>query len=349
MTDRNRVSGPLLSLTALLLALLAVEGFLRLNMDPSDLYGNFPGNPASIERLNEVKFWERYREDPDASFGSHDPILGWDRQPGDERFRKGPNPNKRDGVRMVAVGDSFVYGNEVTARENFSAILEQEYPELQVFNMGVPGYGIDQSYLKYQHFGAQLEPDVVLFGIFVPDYERASLAFTAFAKPRFEDRNGEIALTNVPVPHPKLELERIGAQQSGQWYLPRMLGNVWHKVRTRGEPEDDFFEVTDRVVGHLLQSLEAAMAPDQRLLIIHIPRGENLLEPDSFHDRMSRHLLDIYAREGLQFIDLAKAFSAEIGSEEAIRRYYMPRPHGGTGHLSPAGHRRLAALIAQRL
>ena len=52
--------------------------------------------------------------------------------------------------RIVAMGDSFVLGIEVAARESWCAELPRELPNVEVANLGVGSYGTDQAFLRWR-------------------------------------------------------------------------------------------------------------------------------------------------------------------------------------------------------
>jgi hypothetical protein len=77
--------------------------------------------------------------------------------------------------RVVTVGCSFTEGAEVAGAETWSALLDARHEDLEVANLGVAGYGVDQAYLRYRRDGRVLEPDEVWLG-FLPE---ATLRITA--------------------------------------------------------------------------------------------------------------------------------------------------------------------------
>ena len=344
----TKPAGIFAALTLLVLstagALILLEVGLRLSQDPSDLFSPLVTVPERNQRHNEARFWQRYSDQPDVAFNNFDPVLGWDAGPRETRVRDRVSIPATEGLRMVAVGDSFVFGNDVGPEENFPARLERNW-HIQVLNMGVPGYGIDQSFLKYREHGAAYQPDVVLFGIFLPDYVRSSLSFTAFAKPRFVQKDDAIHLENQPVPHPRVELERIGQELDGIWYLPTLLEDLLQRGK---HPDRDFLLRMDAVVEHILASLKADLADGQELLVIHIPRGEAFSQPDPAYHQIHQHLLTIYQRLEVPHIDLYAAFT-ERDDANVLDQFYVRRPSGRAGHWNPAGHEFVAAAIADRL
>lgn len=331
---------------SLLFSLALAEVFLRYAMEVTRLVPNAPETPMLNQRRNELRFLERNSgRDPD-ELQSHDPLLGWDAGPKNTRVRGIRVIPPRTGLRAVALGDSFVFGNEVEADQNFAALLDREDNGLEVLNMGVPGFGIDQSFLKYQHFASRHQPDVVIFGIYVSDYERSTVAFTAAAKPLFQATGNRVSLGNQPVPAPAAELRRIRQSLASQSYL---LEFVRHRLPSARQPASAFFDTSDRVIAHILARLRDTLTPDQQLLIVHIPRGESFASPDPFHQEMSARLLAIYQELGLAVLNLGDAFLREVASEDVARTYYVIRDSGSIGHLNPPGHRLAAREIEIRL
>lgn len=108
--------------------------------------------------------------------------------------------------RIMVLGDSFIFGWGVRDHETFSAQMELENPNLEVINLGVAGYGLDQISLSFKKIGEPFRPDFVFIGIFPEDFWRATRAFTdaGYAKPYYSiSKSGGLTLHNVPVPKPQ--------------------------------------------------------------------------------------------------------------------------------------------------
>ena len=339
-----------LPVVSTLLTLLALEGLLRFLVEPSSLYSSFHTVPELNQWNNEVEFWEAYRDREVLSLG-HDPLLGWDYDITLDRIRGSrvvPLISSGDELRIVAVGDSFTYGLDVQPDENFTALLDAR-DDVEALNMGVAGYGIDQAYLKYMEFGRHYQPAWVIFGIYVSDYERSSLGFTAAAKPRLEVQNGKLNIVGRPVPTPQQELARIKEELSGRIYLAELARNFWHRVSAGNARRERYFAETDDVVRRVLGSLRQSLDGTGALIIVHIPRGEAFIEQDPLRDEISRRLLAIYAEVGIVPIDLTTEFVRDGSAARAVERYYVHRDNGSVGHLSAAGHAKVADLIIERL
>jgi hypothetical protein len=98
----------------------------------------------------------------------------------------GKEPPADHGVRILAVGDSFTFGDQVSDDETWPALLEG-MSNIRVINGGVFGYGIDQSYLRILALAAKYRPSIVVFG-FIPDnvYRCELSERTSVPKPYFE-------------------------------------------------------------------------------------------------------------------------------------------------------------------
>jgi len=70
-------------------------------------------------------------------------------------------------VRIVVLGDSFTYGEGVTAAEALPAQLEhllnqRRSGRFEVFHLGVPGYNSAQEFAYLKEAGLALKPDLVV-------------------------------------------------------------------------------------------------------------------------------------------------------------------------------------------
>jgi hypothetical protein len=118
------------------------------------------------------------------SLFQHDAVLGWTLRPGfrselctiglDGRRRDSERPEPiAPAVRVAAFGDSFIFGGDVADRYAIPEVLARLDAGLEVENFGVPAYGLDQAFLRYQREGrpastgsglAPTGPQVVVIG-----------------------------------------------------------------------------------------------------------------------------------------------------------------------------------------
>ena len=300
-----------------------------------------------------MKFCENYRDREDLDFPGYDPELGWDIETSGDRIRGSMLISKvpdKAILRILAVGDSFTFGNDVGEHENFSYLLSKQIPRVEVLNMGVPGYGIDQAYLKYRSFGRSYRPDVVLFGVYVSDYERSSVTFTSYAKPKFTVADGRLMLTNQPVPTARESLKRIDASLAEKVYIFELLKNAVRKIKYGSKAKQKFFAENSALITQIFSELKSSLSDRQTLLIVHIPKGESFIKEEPFREEVSNSLIAIYEKLRIPYIDLRRAFMTDdIAPTSVVKTYYVEDSSGSVGHLSPRGHAKVAELIVEVL
>lgn len=192
------------------------------------------------------------------TIGRFDPQLGWTLRPGavavsrrtgspveyrinSKGLRDEETPyEKPPGVyRIVLLGDSRAFGYGLPIEKHFSTLLEGYFRNVEVVNMGVSGYGVDQELLLLQSEGFKYQPDVVI--AYVDHYgDHRHLHTKRFGKrkPRFLRRDGALVLTGVPVSGrptrgPRNALTAFLGQHSR---LYRRLREAYHRLRSDEEP-----------------------------------------------------------------------------------------------------------------
>ena len=141
---------------------------------------------------------------------AYDPVLGWTPSPG---FAGSDISYDRDGFRNVppsatavndppilATGDSYTLGDEVTDGEAWPAVL-QGLTGRRTINAGVAAYGFDQTVLRTEQLAARLKPALLVVGFIADDLRRAEMSRTwGTEKPYFTLKDDALELRNVPVP-----------------------------------------------------------------------------------------------------------------------------------------------------
>jgi hypothetical protein len=186
--------------------------------------------------------------------------------------------------RIIVLGDSFTFGEEVSDDETYSSKLESGLQNIEVLNLGVQGYGNDQMLLRLQEEGIKYHPDIVVLGFTYIDIYRNIESFFAFAKPRFRLGAEGLKLTNVPVPTPEHVL-------SAEPYRPKALDilEILHqKLRwSLGQNEKEARAVTRLLLGQIASTTRSIGAvPVFVYLPVYeeiqpIPKGSFLLTANS--------------------------------------------------------------------
>lgn len=145
-------------------------------------------------------------------------------------FAPGPPPGIR---RIAAFGDSYTYCENVAYADCWTARLERSLTGVEVMNFGVPAYGIDQAWLRYQQEGPEWHPCTVLIGYMVENINRVVNRFRPFykppegfvlSKPRFLLGGGDLTLLDNPVDDPRELLDPRWVETTlgpnDRWYFP---------------------------------------------------------------------------------------------------------------------------------
>ena len=110
------------------------------------------------------------------------------------------SPDPKDSRNVIlAVGDSFTFGDRVSDHETWPAQLER-LTGRQVLNAGVFGYGVDQAYLRAVALLETYDTDLVVLALINDDINRTELSYFSGWKPYFEWVDGDLLSRNIPVP-----------------------------------------------------------------------------------------------------------------------------------------------------
>lgn len=286
---------------------------------------------------------------------THDPLLGWVLAPGArtrERSReydvavrinaqgfradREVSPTPPPGVlRVVAVGDSFTFGQGVEVEDSYPALLERRLANAEVINLGVAGYGVDQQLLMLESRGLRFRPHVVLLGLHTPDIFRNTVAYhRGYAKPLFRLQGKRLVLTNVPTPPPGSP----PPPRRGLLERSRLFQMVSVRLERRG-----FGEVWDVTEGILRLMKRVCGEADARLLVLLLPT-QHAVYGNAVERRSQAHttglIAEILRRQGIEHLDLTPALAAAAARHPRELLFYP-----SDGHFTPAGHR----VVAERL
>ncbi len=101
------------------------------------------------------------------------------RGPANHRYTEHAPPEK---TRAIALGDSFTFGSEVRDAHAWPARAQEADPDLELINGGVPGYGLTQSFVRYQKLKSQFQTDYVIVGYMTENIRRTLNVYRPFIK-----------------------------------------------------------------------------------------------------------------------------------------------------------------------
>jgi hypothetical protein len=238
---------------------------------------------------------------------------------------------------VVAAGDSFTFGDEVGDAESWPSILEQGLAQ-RVLNVGVFGYGLDQTYLRARNFARLYRPRILIVSMVSDDITRTELAYRNAWKPYFELDGPTIRLKNTPVPEGALALR-----------MPRLRGllrysHAAHAIFRRVAPlwwRHDGERLYahhngDQVGCAIMQQIARQLAPDMRVLILG--------QAGKFYtQRRLDPVMDCARASGLEVLDLADAIRRRFETAPDLKARWI----SGGGHLTAEANRWTAMKIQE--
>ena len=266
------------------------------------------------------------------------PVFGGKRLSSNSRGVRGTAEHALDEhpgrTRIVALGDSFTFGEEVSDEETWASQLEGLAPGSEVLNLGVHGYGHDQMLLYLREEGLGYRPDVVLLGFVHIDMPRNLLAFRDYAKPRFEGTQGRLELRGTPVPEPQAVID-------AEPWRSKLL-DLMRMLRARldersGATAARSREITAAILDEL--ALEAA-AGGAKPAFAYLPVEDELGAGDLTPTGPQRFFLDYCRSRRVACLDLRPAFLARAKAGAQLRTQ---------GHWGALEHRIAAEAVREGL
>ena len=322
----------------------------------------------------------------DLSYLVYDPHTGWaigpNRESADGRYRSGPEGVRTSEVGtsfaelprkpvIAVMGDSFAFGEQVDNRDTFASRMQENLgSEYRVLNFGVPGFGVDQSYLRYVHHAMPWQPDVAVLTFIWHDLFRTLSVYTAiafphwdlpFSKPRFvltdvglEELNTPTAkpdeifatprIQDLPLVDQALGYEEVEWREGWRRYpfiarfaltqLARLPNQRSHRLHRIPSPEpserDEPVFALNRAI--LAAFVARARAAGTRPLIVYLPSRNEY--------RLARSVgQEFVASAGLEIFDATPCLA-----DLRERAFVEDDPHYG-----PDGNAAIAKCIVQRI
>ena len=390
MSTRRRRFKLLAILVGLFAGLGALEVGVRLLGTVDDSGNFFLGSKARAlpYALPFGDYAELVRAVQDAeTYVAYHPHAGWAIRPSGARgedlradaegFRVSATdtaPVASDALNVLLFGDSFTHGDEVAYEDTWGVALEaglrRRGISARVRNAGVPAYGMDQAFFRWESLADTVAADLVVFGlqpenlfrnlnVWRPFYSpRGKLPYT---KPRLVvEEDGTLRRVNQPATSPEelLELFERGAftdwaplrdeaffdadaYASHWWRASRLLGTLeW----LRDPPEATLVEgqAGEPLGLAILEAFQRSCAErGVAFVVVHLPYKQQFL--DRVGERGDRHqeFLEAVAARG-ELLDAYGSLRARyVGGD---RDLFMPR-----NHYTPEANRVVGERLAEEL
>jgi hypothetical protein len=296
--------------------------------------------------------------------GTHDPLLGWVPEPGESGRKNvwrtevsitedGLRANGREaapsGPPILAVGDSFTFGDEVDDADTWPARLEG-ITGRSVLNGGVFGYGLDQIVLRAESLLDRFPADTLVVSIIPNDVLRCEYAYRYAWKPYFEVIDGALRLQNDPVPEPhRGPPEEPSAVRLLRWsfladfVMRRIDPDAWLL------PESVRAHRNGEAVSRLLIDRLAARAKEDDLALLVVVQWA-----PGVSAKPVRAAIERARRRGIEVLELEPLLRRKLEREGVPlwRLFKIHAKSGGprtAGHMTGAGNEIVARAVADRL
>lgn len=337
------------SLYALAVA-LAFEGVARLALSSPRMRERLFTNDDASWRLQWVA---RQRDQKGLSYALDDwsSTRGWTLKPNlrDVPFRGEVVNSNSKGIRgraefayekppgvtrIVVLGDSFTFGEEVGDDETYAHHLQTLLPGSEVLNLGIHGYGHDQMLLYLKEEGLRYHPDIVLLGFMPDDMERNVLSFRDYAKPHFAVRDGRLELTTGAVPRPE---ETLAAEKWRSKFLDLLT-----MARSRYEWRSGTTSaVTKELTAAILDEMKSAtLAAGARPAFAYLPVYGEIPRTDDGMTARERAFFAYCRERGIAALYIQPAFRAKARAGAKFKT---------AGHWGPLEHQTAAEGLAAEL
>jgi lysophospholipase L1-like esterase len=255
-------------------------------------------------------------------------------------------PGALPGAPILAVGDSYTYGEEVTDAETWPAHL-QALLGRRVLNAGVAGFGFDQIVLRAEALAPALHPSAIVVSFIADDLRRTEFARLWSAdKPWFDIADGKLVLRGVPVP-PRTDPRRtlsfaqktLGYSYLVDFVMRRLdLLEDWFGDHVRVHPAGTGEQIACRLTRRLAALQKESGAP----LLLVAQYDPYVFKTAAFGQEqrgITGRLLDCARAQGLKVLD----------TFDAIEKSGDPAGLYGQWHMNDKGNALMAARIAQTL
>ncbi len=158
------------SVSALAIILLLISGEIGIRVYQSFKYHQVHPGLSPI-RLDEDLGWI---PNPDYNYEGFRLDAGGKRYFSQVRndqngFRLYGNPDVENRIKVMFIGDSFTHALEVSCEKAYFGILKERFP-LEVFALGVGGYGSLQEYMILDEYIDAVRPDIVILQMHTNDF-----------------------------------------------------------------------------------------------------------------------------------------------------------------------------------
>jgi GNAT superfamily N-acetyltransferase len=245
---------------------------------------------------------------------------------------------------VLAVGDSFTFGDQVSDHETWPARLEQHLRR-PVWNGGVFGYSFAQTVLRAEALLPTLPLDALVVGLIPDDLKRCEMSRRFTEVPWYDVVDGALVLKNVPVPDSdQSELDRqYGRKLLGYSALADLF--FWNACPEWWVGAQREVYVHPRGTGLVIATklLERLMATCRAQGIRVLLVLQDVGKPQDWSIADGQTFLKDAGELGVPCLDLQSEFTALATKDPSLVTKWF------AGHMTAAGNAWVAERIASKL
>ena len=265
---------------------------------------------------------------------------------------------------ILAIGDSYTYGDEVKSIDSWPSNLERQL-NLRVVNAGVGGFGLAQMFVRTENVMSSTKPKTVVVASVSDDLLRTKLRVRhGYNQPYFRlNQSGAIVL--VEALDNSGERDDIVKRFFGYSYTFHLImDNLFPEYWLKGSFQDfheadiDNVTVSKKIVDSFVKLVVNQGNAD--LLFVALPASPDDDMMTSLRDgvqggeifAISEYMRDVAEKnKRIQFLDIQKAMMKEFPERDDRAKLFYPvdAEAGTNGHNNPHGTQFVATSISRRI
>lgn len=242
-------------------------------------------------------------------------------------------------TRILILGDSFTWGENVFDYETYPDYLDQSFRgEKDVINMGVHGYGPDQMYIRFLQEGIQYNPDIVILALYTPDIFRTTVRIRDYYKPRFKIVDNKLVLdenSKIPTLQEAIEITNKERAKSKIYSYLFLREKIKTALMTIGFKRDIYSEDAFQLSFKIIEEFkEISEKDDFEFIVLLIPTEFDVEKKEN--PELHNRLVEGISQRNITYVSVLPEL--KFAYEKSKKSLY-------DGHLKPEGN----LIIAQAL
>ena len=249
--------------------------------------------------------------------------------------------------RIICSGNSFTYGEGVANNRTWCHRISELNNRFETVNMGQPGYGVDQMFLRYLRDGIVLEHSIHIFAFVGDDLRRMALrSILEYGKPVLKLDHEVLVADNVPVPRFRWWVSRAvkRADLRSVDFAKRVFARLFTQKSDGPMIGPTIIERVEPIASKVFQTVQRLS--DEKNVVpvfVFLPAEYNIGKDTAWHSWVVATMDTLE----LPFIDLTPALRSVPASRAAT--FFISESMTAGGHYTEAGNEWVAEKLYRRL